>query len=57
MLLEGYVQNSVQWRAIIDGEQETVDVRTVTTALSIVLLWKNLVGYANNTVLQEKQEQ
>ncbi|KAG8162722.1 hypothetical protein KVR01_007200 [Diaporthe batatas] len=55
--LEDYVTNAKK-RVVLTGEHmDLEEVRSITSAKSVVQFWDTLIGEANSTVLQEKRDQ
>ena len=54
--LQSYTENSTRLRPSL-GPQEYEWERAVTSASSILHLWRSLLGMADSTILQEKRRQ
>lgn len=55
LFLENYAEEAVEMKPCI-GTEESEEVRIVRSASTIDRLWRDLVGYANDTVLRKKRE-
>lgn len=55
--LEDYVSNAKR-RVVLTGEyMDKEEVRSITSAKTLLLFWDTLVGEANSTILQEKRDE
>ncbi len=54
MFLTSYVRNSLQERIVLD-ERESVKGRAVTSALSVVMIWRALIAAADFRIMEPKR--
>ena len=55
VFLTSYVRNSVQERVVLD-EREHAEVRTVTSAVSVLWIWRALVAAADFYIMEPKRQ-
>lgn len=54
VFLTSYVRNSLQERIVLD-ERESVKGRAVTSALSVVMIWRALIAAADFRIMEPKR--